>query len=556
MKKKALALAIFSSGIMLFTSCGGDETVDLAASTPEPETQPQQPQPNQPTEPKPGDIVTTVKPEVEETEDGVVVRGKDGDKILEVYIPGATLPAASSLKPKIFIDKGKSDAIRLAYDKQSFKIKGYDSNEYDVVLNIGFKSKKKQKIDFKGAYDETKIKLITGNFDEFAFYFETPKRPDSNFVELNLNFGNKLYTEGESDEIVVGMWDLLREGIKYTIPVSVDDLADISFNLDDNKCAFDVDSQNGIIYFPTRSEYGDLPCEYSPQPCTNTIPKCISFNIIPGSDDSQEKDATTVNVYEGNVQTPSATLVDDKILKESTSGIYELNSYLKPGETRDFKVEVKARMDLSSQKISSKSYTYQLKGDDSVLFMRFCLTGDMEATTCTEGPKNDPYSTIIADTYTYKENIDIDNDGTDDYAIYEDDRGERILLDLDEGKYVVPSTGAKLFIWVDPEKSTFYKGRTYTIEISSPTFFLERKVYTITDPASFAEVFILSDTEDPENNKFELDNCPIPYSIKVYAYKVFSNGNYKSKVLAHPKYYEYKFGSSLSTAICKNFVPR
>lgn len=562
MKKRLLTFAIFSSGIILFTSCGGDETVDLAVSTPKPETrpeqpqQPQQPQPNQPVKPKPGDIVTTVKPKVEEVESGVIVRGKSGDKVLEVYIPGATLPAETSLKPKVFIDKGKSDPIRLAWDKQSIEIRGYDSNDYDVVLNIGFKSRKKQNIDFKGAYDENQIKLITGNFDEFPFYFETPKLPNSAFVKLNLNFGNRLYAEGESDEIVVGLWDLLYEGIKYTIPVTVDDLADISFNLEDNKCAFDVDQENGIIYFPTRNEYGQQPCEYSSKPCTYTIPKCISFNISPGSDDSQEKDVTTVNVYEGDAKTPSATLVNDKILKENVSGNYELKKYLKPGEVRDFKVEIKARMALSSQKISSKLYRYKLKGDDSVLFIRFCLTGDMEATTCTEGPQNDPYSTIIANTYSYQGDLDVDNDGKADYAIYEDNRRERILLNLESGIYIVPSTGAKLFMWVEPEKSTFNTGRDYAIEIYSSTFFKERKVYSLTDPASFAEVFVLTDTEDPENNRFRLKNCPTSYFINVYAYRVFNN--YKSKIIAFPQYFRYKYTPEgiLGTAICKNLPPR
>ncbi|HIQ50790.1 MAG TPA: hypothetical protein EYH54_02350, partial [Nautiliaceae bacterium] len=455
--KKTLASLIAGSALML-NSCGGGGGGSVVES----------PQPN------PGDLLPSPQPETIETSDGVIVRAGNDKQSLEVFIPGAVL-VNNSLSSNGYIralaleDKGTAQEVKLPVGNESFSISFTDPDPYDTALMIGFKSQNKS-IDFTGAYDSNKATLVIGNFDVFDRYFQVNKDNNNNKATLDLNFGNSLYSEGENDTITVGGWDYLNEGIKYSLPVRKDDLADVSLDSTNNNCPYDFDSVNKIIYLPTR-DYGGG--SYDPR-------HCVPFVITPGSDDSSDNDSTTVNVYEGSSTTPNATLVNNQVLSSSTSGVYNLTSNLSSGETRNLKVEVKANLNNDPNKLSSKIYNFTLKGDSSNIIVKVCLTADLNATSCTPGPNGDPYNDpIIANTYTWVGDVG-------NFAIYEDNDGNRIMSS--GGLYVIPSTGAKVFFYVDKSNSTAENGRNYEFELWLNT---PIKTYSTTDPLNFSEVYIL-----------------------------------------------------------------
>ena len=518
MKKKFLIYAIFSVGALMLNSCGGGG--GGSAYNPPSSGDNNQPVVENPQPPSDGGLVPNVKPEVYETPEGVIVRGSNGNQTLEVFIPGAVIDRSyNSLSSMALNDIGTAQGIKIPVNGEKFSFSFTDPDPYDNTLFIGVKSQNKN-IDFTGAYDNTTATLITGNFDVFDKYFQVNKNNNTNKATLNLNFGNKLYTEGESDTITVGGWDTLNEGVKYNLPVKKDDLADVVLDSNNTNCPYDFDSSNNVIYLPTKDDTGLVYIKTH----------CIPLKVIPGGDDSTDNDSTTVNIYEGNSTTPNSVLVNNQVLNGNVTGVYNLSNNLSAGQTKDLKVEVKANLGGDTNKVSSKVYNFTLKGDPSDIVIKACLTADLNATSCTPGPNNVPFGNPILDkSYSFIESLDTNNDGVidyDKYCIVTNGTQENCVLYDGGSKYIIPSTGAKLFVYVDKQNSTAVTGRDYEFKLWKDSGYV--KTYPTTDPLNFSKVYTLGNAEDLNNDKIQVVDCS---SGKITllgwdTYRIFNN--YKS----------------------------
>jgi len=392
--------------------------------------------------------LTQVSPDVVKTEKGIKIVGfsKSTNQTLEVFIPGAVLsnnePNSGRLY-KALTDLGSTEEMRIPWNYngntngQKIEISGTDPDSYDTLLNFGVNVNDTTLQNLQSTYGvnyNTNATVTDSSLFGFQPILQAEKDSETNKASTYVLFQS--FPEGTQLTLNVGMWDLLKEGVKFSIPVKINDLPDVNLDQDygnSQNCYFYYNPNTGKIEVPTKDGNG------------NNFPysHCIAFKVTPGQDDEQYGDTGNLNIYEGN------DLAQTENLSYNTQDYtYSLSQKLNGGEEKTVKLEIVQFLNGNANKKDVKTKTFTIYGANDSILIGACLD-TQQNDNCQVGAQGDPYGTILSNKFVYKGDT---NDGL--YAIYfrddngngvEDENEDRVLLNLADGYYVLPSTGGYLY---------------------------------------------------------------------------------------------------------------
>jgi len=464
-----------------------------------------------------------------------------GNQKLEVYFPyGYTVKSESGETTRALTDLGTRPAVKIAWFLQQVKITMTDPDEYDTNLFIAMELASGGPLSFAGVVASDgnggSVNKYVYSYDVFNTFYEVAKDPSSKEATLALNFGTSLLGEGASDTYYFGGWDTFGEGIKYQIPVRVNDLPDLTINpnYDGNgdgvaDCPLYIrsDGTTEIIEFPTVDKDGNT---YTNQ--------CIAYKVSAGSDDSTDNEKTTLKIYDSSVSSssPAATPLNNATL--TSSGYEDTYSPSSTAPAGDFGPDITFMIEqpIGGGTITDlKPYSYKTFGANDAVTVTVCVTTDTSATSCNPGPAGDPYSVPIANTFKY----DTDNGNYSIYYVDSNGNGSKdpdeptIVYDRNNNIIILPATGGKIFYTVNYTSGSGYGNfEVYLIKNISSSSPSTTKVATLSDSA------INGFTYTYEANATTLSSCSSKSDmLSFHVYKLFGN-KFKS-LLGHAPDYSF-----------------
>jgi hypothetical protein len=361
--------------------------------------------------------------------------------------------------------------VKIAWSAQEVWITMQDPDSYDTNLFISMELVSGGPIDFDTILASKQYETSdgTGNvtevysypFDVFNTIFVVPKDTSSdptwkNKGRLRLNFGTNLLAEGASATYWFGGWDLFAEGIKYQINVRANDMPDLNIGdidtdgdaTNDPECPIYVytdDSGNKVVEFPTKDENGT---SYSGT-------HCIAYEVTAGGDDSSDGETTTLDISKDGGSS-WANIFTDNNLSSPYKDTVSLSSNLSAGSWGNdiiFKLTQDVAVNGTTSTVADvKEYRFKTFGANDAPTVTACVTADLSATSCTPISSDVPIDNRFEKEGTYGsyDRYWYDKDGD----TYVDDDEPVILYDSSNKKFILPSTGGKIFYTVNHNSTT------------------------------------------------------------------------------------------------------
>jgi len=382
-----------------------------------------------------------VEPVITAVDKGVLFEASSENQKLSVFIKDAILLEGDGIVVRSLTNEGDKGTIKVTSSApQTVDITFYDPDVYDTILYSGIN------IDgttlSSSGFTYTYYNATAVNTTKFGFnpYFKVTKDSTNN-ATYQIEFDP--FPEGTTKTLTIGGWDNLYEGISFNVTMRVNSMPTMGFS-GSTTCPVYNNLSTGKLEVPTKDSSGN----------PYTASYCFIYSIYPGTDDSSDGDTTTLEIFEGTDTTPSAT-TSLGVLSGTYSSTYTLSSTLSPGSETSVTFLFTQDLMGDPSKQDTKTIAKTIYAANDTATIDYCITTNLSATGCTVGAQGDPYSTKLSNEFVYEDEFDADGDGSADYARYfrdtdgdgvHDDDEDTVLVKIDTGGIILPSTGGKVFL--------------------------------------------------------------------------------------------------------------
>jgi len=427
-----------------------------------------------------------VEPVITAVDKGVLFEASSENQKLSVFIKDAILLEGNGTVVRSLTNEGNEGTIKVASSApQTVDITFHDPDVYDVILYSGINIDGTTLSSSGITYTYSNATAVNTTRFGFNPYFKITKDSTNN-ATYQIEFDS--LPEGTTKTLTIGGWDNLYEGISFNVTMRVNSMPTMGFS-GTTTCPVYYNSSTGKLEVPTKDGSGN--------PYTSSY--CLHYTVYGGTDDVSDKETTTLKIFEGTETTPSFT--DSLgILDEPHSGTYTLSSTLSPGSETSVTFLFTQDLMGDPSKQDTKTITRAVYAANDTATMDYCITTNLSATGCTVGAQGDPYGTKLSDEFVYEGGFDTDGDGSDDYARYfrdtdgdgiHDDDEDVVLVKIDTGGIILPSTGGKVFLRTASYSGTggvfsiyIYNNGSYVTSYSAGTLPTWQHIYDATTATS------------------------------------------------------------------------